>query len=144
MEEKNIENNLVIFDYTEYPGPRYCIQGKNSGEDFYHKKLNEAFVNAINHKQKLIVDLDGTAGYASSFLDEAFGNLVFDFSKNLVFNNLIIISNQETDWKDMIMKEVINDWEQRRIEDKTPKKTESHDEWYKLKGEKIEKAKWLL
>jgi hypothetical protein len=31
---------------------------------------------AISNKVKLVIDLDGTAGYATSFLEEAFGGLV--------------------------------------------------------------------
>lgn len=34
----------------------------------------------------LLVDLDGTSGYPSSFLDEAFGELVYDFSLEEVKN----------------------------------------------------------
>src|ERR1035437_3405231 len=121
---ESIEYKLIISEYTEYPGPRYCIQGNHSGEDFYHTKLNEAFFEAIKNKESLTVDLDGTAGYASSFLDEAFGNLAFDFSSDKVLSNLIIISNQEPDWKAMIMDNIIPDWENRRVNNDKPKKTE--------------------
>jgi hypothetical protein len=134
---------LIITEYTEYPGPRYCNQGEHSGEDFYHQKLNSTFYQAISNGNKLTIDLDGTAGYASSFLDEAFGNLVFDFSLDLVKPNLEIISTQEPDWKVMIMNNIINDWEKRRIKDEIPKKTVAHEEWYKYENGVFIKKKWL-
>lgn len=109
------EYKLIIAEYSEYPGPRYCVQGDNSGEDFYHTKLNPAFYEALTTKKILVVDLDGTVGYASSFLDEAFGNLAYDFSSETVIKNLKIISNQEPDWKEMILDNIIPDWEKRRI-----------------------------
>src|SRR5690606_36087113 len=117
--------------YTEYPGPRYCNQGDYSGEDFYHVILNPKFAEAFEESKKLVVDLDSTAGYASSFLDEAFGNLVYDFRLENVTKFLEIISKQEPDWKDMIINEVFNDWESRRISDKSPRKTVRHEEWYR-------------
>ena len=43
--------------------------------NFFITLLKKSFETKI----KLQVVLDGTAGYAPSFLDEAFGNLVYDF-----------------------------------------------------------------
>jgi hypothetical protein len=141
MEQSGIK--LIVANYTEYPGPRYCSQGNSSGEDFYHDILNTAFANAIESKQKLEVILDGTAGYASSFLDEAFGNLVFDFSLKVVKDNITITSKQEPDWVKMIFEEVFNDWELRRNESSNPKKTKAHSEWFRYSDGKIIKKIWL-
>ena len=91
---------------------------------------------------KLTIELDGTAGFASSFLDEAFGNLVFDFSSDTVKSNIIIISNQEPDWKEMIMNNIIPDWESRRKKKETPKKTQEHNEWYRLENGTLIKKVW--
>lgn len=140
MEQSGIK--LIVANYTEYPGPRYCSQGNSSGEDFYHDILNTAFANAIESKQKLEVILDGTAGYASSFLDEAFGNLVFDFSLKVVMDNIIITSKQEPDWVKMIFEEVFNDWELRRNENTNPRKTKEHSEWFRYSDGKIIKKIW--
>lgn len=137
------KRKINISAYSEYPGPRYCNQGDCSGEDFYHKRLNPIFAEVISAKEKLIVDLDGTAGFASSFLDEAFGNLVYDFSEECVRNKLELISKQEPDWKEMIFKEVFSDWEERRINGRVPKKTERHDEWYRWENGVLNKRKWL-
>ena len=141
MERK--KRKLILSGYSEYPGPRYCEQGDCSGEDFYHKVLNDAFASAFNDNEILSINLDGTAGYASSFLDEAFGNLVFDFSQNTVTSNIELVSKQEPDWKVMIIKEVFPDWENRRLSNKVPKKTIRHAEWYRIIDGKLVKKKWL-
>lgn len=140
---ETVKHELIILDYTEYPGPRYCIQGDHSGEDFYHTSLNQAFMNALSEKSVLTVDLDGTAGYASSFLDEAFGNLVYDFSLEIVASSILIISKQEPDWIEMIKTKVMKDWEVRRTSNDRPKKTQYHNEWYRfVDGSGIKKV-WI-
>jgi len=130
-------------DYSEYTGPRYCIQGASSGEEFYHTLLNASFVEAYQKGQHLIVDLDDTAGYLSSFLDEAFGNLIFDFSVEIVKPRLKIISIQEPDWETMIFNEVYSDWEKRRLNNVTPKKTADHPEWFKLIDNQLISKIWI-
>jgi len=136
-------NKLIVANYSEYPGPRYCSQGDSSGEEFYHSILNSAFAEVIAAKKKLEIILDGTAGYASSFLDEAFGNLIFDFSIDVVRQNIIIVSKQEPDWVKMIYDEVFADWENRRIENINPKKTKIHTEWFRFVDGKLTKNVWL-
>ena len=61
----------VARDYTRHPGPRYERQGEFSGERF-----RKVLVDALKKSQRLVVDLDGTSGFGSSFLDEAFGGLI--------------------------------------------------------------------
>jgi hypothetical protein len=65
---------IKVLDFTEYPGVRYIAQGEDTGERFYIAKIKPAFEQCILENKKLVVDLDDTAGYASSFLDECFGN----------------------------------------------------------------------
>ena len=129
-------------DYNEYTGPRYCNQGESSGEDFYHKHLNSLFKNAFDQNKILVIDLDDTAGYLSSFLDEAIGNLIYDFSVELVKPRLRIISHQEPDWEEMIYKDVYRDWEERRDSNNYPKKTEIHPEWFRFINGKFDKKIW--
>jgi len=57
--------------FTETPGPRYKTQGQWSGEAF-----RELLVEWLSKHDDVCVDLDGTAGYGSSFIDETFGGLV--------------------------------------------------------------------
>jgi STAS-like domain of unknown function (DUF4325) len=126
------KQTYFITEFTEFPGPRYCDQGDFSGENFYHTKLNKCFYNALINGKILSIVLDGTAGYASSFLDEAFGNLVFDFTLECVKKNLEIISIEEEDWKIMIENEVYLDWEKRRKSNKPAKKTIKHNSWHRF------------
>jgi hypothetical protein len=59
-------------DYSRTPGGRYIRHGAFSGEDFRDNKL----VPALKNHDHVTVILDGTAGYAGSFLEEAFGGLI--------------------------------------------------------------------
>lgn len=68
--------NPVVFsiarDFSPHPGPRYARQGANSGE-----ALRQRLLKLLKAQpSKLLIDLDGTKGIGSSFLDEAFGGLV--------------------------------------------------------------------
>jgi len=128
---------IYIKDFSEYPGLRHCSISDDSGEEYYHNILNNAFHEAFTNNEKLIVNLDSTAGYAPSFLDEAFGNLIFDFGLDTVSKSLEIISEQEPDLKQMIIDETFPQWETRRKKNDKPKKTESHKAWYSLKESKL-------
>ena len=134
---------IKIKDYYTYPGPRYCNQGEASGEEFYHRILNNAFANAYKDSEKLVVNLDDTAGYLSSFLDEAFGNLVFDFSLEIVQPRIKIVTTQEPDWEAMIENEVFQNWEKRRLDSNSPKKTIDHPEWFRFENRQLIKKVWI-
>ena len=61
MEEITIK---VRDQFSEFPGLRLHKESPNvSGEDFYHKILNEKFYDAFKSNKHLVVDLDETAGY---------------------------------------------------------------------------------
>jgi len=62
----------IADDFTKYPGGRYRKHGKGSGEEFRESFL----VPNIDKEEQITIVLDGTAGYSSSFLEEAFGGLV--------------------------------------------------------------------
>ncbi|MBK3516674.1 STAS-like domain-containing protein [Carboxylicivirga marina] len=133
----------VLNDFTEYPGLRHCKISDDSGEEFYHKVLNYAFKDALEKRTKLIVELDNTAGFAPSFIDEAFGNLVYDFTLDEVKKTLEIRSNQEPSWVDTIKGPTYTKWEQRRISEDVPKITETHEPWYRLVKGQLELKLWL-
>lgn len=86
MTEKLI---VLARDFARHPGPRFVSQGPNSGEKF--RKL---LVKNLTDYDKVAVDLDGTSGIGSSFLDEAFGGLVFaeGFSPSDVRRRVRVIS----------------------------------------------------
>lgn len=108
------EEYLNVIDFTEYPGPRYDNQGPESGEKFYVEKLNPLFLECYKGGKLLVVNLDGTAGFASSFLDEAFGQLAYDFGASLLDEYLRIVSSDEPEWPRMIKEETIPQWLKRR------------------------------
>lgn len=135
--------NIRVMDFSTSPGPRYTNQGEDSGESYYHDVLNEEFNKAINNNMILVVDLDGPDGYASSFLDEAFGNLIYDFGVAFVKDHLEIKSNEEPEWIEMLTADTFEKWETRRNNNQQPIVTTSHKAWDRLHDGKIEKRQWI-
>jgi len=123
---------IKVLDFDEFPGLRHCSISENSGEEYYHKVLNEAFKNAYKSNEILVIDLDGTDAYASSFLDEAFGNLVYDFTLANVSRLIEIISNDEPHWVKMLEEKTYPQWETRRVNAEKIVITESHESWYRI------------
>ena len=126
----------IYKEFSDAPGLRYCILSEKSGEEFYHSFLNPRFSEAIDKNEKLVLILDYTEGYAPSFLDESIGNLVYDFSLEVVEKNLIIVSEEEPFWLDRI-KTFSKNWEKRRLNQEPPKVTIEHSAWVRIiKGNK--------
>lgn len=68
----------IARDFTRFPAGRYKRLGSTSGEEF-----RERFLEApISKGEPVRVEFDGTLGYGSSFLDEAFGGLVHKLKIN--------------------------------------------------------------
>lgn len=137
-------NKIRVFDFDEYPGLRHCTISEFSGEEFYHKILNEAFKNAYEKKEKLIIDLDDVDAYASSFLDEAFGNLVYDFTLKNILKYVEIISIDEPHWIRMIETETYVQWEERRKNKDKIVVTEIHSPWYRIVSGEIKFEVWEM
>jgi hypothetical protein len=133
---------IKVLDFDEFPGLRHCSISENSGEEYYHKVLNEAFKNAYENNEKLVIDLDGTDAYASSFLDEAFGNLVYDFTLANVSRLIEIISNDEPHWVKMVEEKTYPQWETRRINKEKIVITEAHKNWYRLTNGELISNVW--
>ena len=62
----------IAVDFTRFPGGRYRELGKFSGQEFREDRL----IPLLETEENVRVLLDGTEGYGSSFLEEAFGGLV--------------------------------------------------------------------
>lgn len=62
----------VAQHFTRYPSGRYKRNGATSGEAFRERFLEEP----LRRGDDVTVELDGTVGYGSSFLEEAFGGVV--------------------------------------------------------------------
>ena len=65
----------VAKEFSSVPGPRSKAEGPFSAEEFLEKILHPRFKEAEQAGKTLLVDLDGGCGYATSFLEEAFGGL---------------------------------------------------------------------
>lgn len=109
-------NIKVSVDFSKSPGPRYryrsegqsaCGQGRgkaiqpapdlHSGEQFRTELLLPRIEDAIRTGQPLTVDLDGTFGFGTSFLEEAFGGLIRENGIPVgdVRSVLTVVSNEE-------------------------------------------------
>lgn len=62
----------IASEYSEVPAGRYPSDGEFNGERF----REEFLLPALRDHQNVTVKFEGTEGYGSSFLDEAFGGLV--------------------------------------------------------------------
>jgi hypothetical protein len=62
----------IATDFSEAPAGRFYDDGPFPGEKF----RDEILLPALRESKIVVVDLDGTAGYGSSFLEEAFGGAV--------------------------------------------------------------------
>lgn len=97
----------VAEDFTEIPGARYESQGEFSGEKFRETILYPKFIEALEKKENLVIDLDGGYGYGSSFLEEAFGGLVRKLKEEknehyVDVKNIEIISDDNIAWIEKI------------------------------------------
>lgn len=100
----------ISVDFSKTPGARYKEEGDFSGEEFRENVLFPKYKLAINNKCKLIIDLDGTDGLGTSFLEESFGGLIrtnklkyADITEHIQF-----ISEENPDYIEEIM-EYLND-----------------------------------
>ena len=134
----------IATDYSQVTGLRHCNVSEGSGEDFYHSKLNEVFTKAYQEKEKLTLVLDGVlGGYTPSFLDEAIGNLVYDFGLDVVKTHLDVISDRDRQWIFLIEERTYPNWEERRKNGNEPTITQVHPAWYRLTKKGLEKKVWV-
>ena len=85
----------VARDFSRTPGPRRREDGPHSGQKFLDEVLRPAFQAAIAARTVLHVDLDGCAGFPTSFLEEAFGGLAREFGADIVLKGLSFTSFDE-------------------------------------------------
>lgn len=62
----------IAEEFTRFPAGRFRTDGRFSGERF----RNDYLIPKLRDNDRLIVILDGTMGFGSSFLEETFGGLV--------------------------------------------------------------------
>ena len=90
----NTKTIQIAKDFSAFPAGRYRSDGNNSGQVFREDFL----VPALQGYEQVIVNLDGTIGLGSSFLEEAFGGLVREcpFSLEQLRKKLKIQSSLES------------------------------------------------
>lgn len=66
----------IAKDFSKTPGARYKEEGDFSGEEFRENVLYPKYKEARKNGFGLIINLDGTAGLGTSFLEESFGGLI--------------------------------------------------------------------
>lgn len=92
-----MDNEIISIanDFSITPGSRYIKEGPFSGEEFRNKILKPKFDEALENRKKLTINLDGTLGYGTSFLEESFGGLARLYDPKKVLENIEIISTEE-------------------------------------------------
>ncbi|HFF9491355.1 STAS-like domain-containing protein [Serratia bockelmannii] len=89
---------IKVADRYICPGPRFKRLGPSSGEEF-----REWLEKELAKSTDLVVDLDGTEGYGSSFLEESFGGLIRNGYSAEKVKSIKIISNEEPELIEEIM-----------------------------------------
>ncbi len=89
-------------DFTTTPGGRFRTEGDFSGEQFREELLEPKYNEAINSGKRLQVNLDGCYGFATSFLEEAFGGLARKLGSTEIYKNIEIICTDEQNLKGLI------------------------------------------
>lgn len=100
-----IEINVAT-DFSKTPGARHASEGKFSGDEFRDDILYPKYCEAINRNENLVVNLDGCYGYATSFLEEAFGGLVRKLKKKGILENITIVSDEDESLIELIQQYV--------------------------------------
>jgi len=86
---------LKVKDFSITPGSRYKDEGDFSGEEYRKKILEPAFEKALEKNIKVLIDLDGTIGYGTSWLEEVFGGLARKYGVKYVMSLLDFKSEEE-------------------------------------------------
>lgn len=89
----------IAKDFTTTPGFRFKIEGPFSGEEFRETHLEPLFEKG---ETNIEVNLDGTAGYATSFLEEIFGGLSRKHGAARCLSVFSFISEEEPELVDEI------------------------------------------
>ncbi|MGZ4996580.1 MAG: STAS-like domain-containing protein [Methylobacter sp.] len=91
----------IAKDFSDEPFGRFYTDGDYSGERF----RKEYLLPALSEYDKVIVNLDGSEGYGSSFLEEAFGGLIrkHGFSCDEIKKRFEFISKEDESYIQEIM-----------------------------------------
>lgn len=96
-----IEINIAK-DFSNTPGGRHEKEGPFSGEQFREEILLPKYLEAKESKTGLLINLDGCYGYATSFIEEAFGGLARKLKRKDILDIIKFISQDEPGLVDLI------------------------------------------
>lgn len=85
----------IAKDFSEALGGRHYTDGQYSGEEFFDKILDIKFKEAISEDTILEINLDGTYGYPSSFIDQSFGELGRKYGSQYVQDKIKFVSEDQ-------------------------------------------------
>lgn len=89
----------IANQFSPFPGGRYISDGEYSGEEFRTRFL----VPALKAREKIVLELDGTRGYGSSFLEEVFGGLVrLGYTKEFIRESIQLVTARESLIKEIL------------------------------------------
>jgi len=92
----NTDSIVIATDFSEAPGARYRTDGPKSGQEFLEELLEPRFIDAMKSERRLLIDFDGTWGYASSFISGAFGILSRKYGREKVTKYLTFKSDEDS------------------------------------------------
>lgn len=98
----------IAAQFSDAPGARYRSDGDDSGEQFYEELLKPKFEEAMKKNTILFIDMDGTYGYATSFISHSFGSLSREFGKDKVLEILEIKSDEDEKLIEYVNKTIKN------------------------------------
>lgn len=106
-EKCKMSKTIKVANKFPYPGPRFKKLGPQSGEDFkqhLYTTLIEFYGEDFkkNKNIPIVIDLDGTRGYGSSFLEEGFGGLLRMGVPYAIIQLFKIKTNEEPELEDEI------------------------------------------
>lgn len=97
----------IATEYSEILGGRFKSDGAYSGEHFREEFLKPKF-ESLGEDEVLLIDFDGTYGYPTSFIEEAFGGLARIFGTRKVLDKLNFKSEEEPSLIDEVRRYIEN------------------------------------
>lgn len=111
MEKDKVEKIVNVSDFTIVPGARYRKDGDSSAEAFFEDKLKPVLDVALSSKECVLIDFDGTWGYASSFISELARRVSLNYDKGSIQQYLRLKSNDEPTLIDRFQNELAKDYD---------------------------------
>ena len=97
----------IYKDFSDTPGGRYRDEGDFSGEQFREEHLLPMLQMCQDNGEKLVINFDNCFGFATSFLEEAFGGLVRIYKKRGVLKDIEIVSNDDETIPGLVSKYIL-------------------------------------